>query len=149
MRRAAATLALTALAVTGLTGCGIERLVGVKSVACASWVGYESDEQRFADADAVVVVTDIEPDGTVDILGYDAHAYTVRVIESEKGDFAVGDTFRVGSTADGCGIPYEGGDQMLAGETLRLYLSDVDGGWRTLTPFDGAQVVEDDGQPTR
>ncbi len=143
MRRLIASAVLLPFVLVALTGCGIDRLIGLRGVACASWVAYESDEQRFDDADAVLVVTDIEPDGTVDIMGYDASAYRVTVVEVDKGDLIVGYTLRVGSTADNCASsPYGDGDPMLDAATLRLYLTDDEGQWRTITPFDGVQTVD-------
>ncbi|MDJ1114726.1 hypothetical protein [Microbacterium dauci] len=142
MRRALGVVA-SVIVVFALAGCS-GSLFGT-GVSCAGWVSYESDEDRAADADAVVVVTDIREDGTVDILGYAANAYLVSVTESEKGPFAVGEEIRVGSTADNCSNPpYGDGDDMLDGETLRLYLTDAEDSpeWRTITPFDGVQVVD-------
>lgn len=125
-----------------LTSCSQPSLFG-GGVACAQWVGYESDEQRADDADLIVVVDDVQPDGTTMILGYSANAYLVRVSALEKGslDDGVGARVRVGSTADSCSdSPYgEDGDQMLQDVPLRLYLNAGEGGWETLTPFDGAQ----------
>lgn len=95
-------------------------------------------------ADAVIVVADIEADGTVDILGYDANAYRVTVTSVDKGAPEIGDILRVGSTADACAsMPYgeSGIDPMRSGETLRLYLNHVGGEWQTLTPFDGVEPV--------
>jgi hypothetical protein len=159
-RRLAARSALAPLiAVAGvagilaLTACApLDRALGLRGVACASWVAFTSDEERAESADAVVIVTDIVPDGTVDIMGYDANAYRVTVIDVEKGDLVVpSDPIRVGSTADACSAhPYgESGDQMLQGDPLRLYLDRGDDIWTTLTPFDGAHLVDERDQPTR
>jgi hypothetical protein len=149
MRRKLIVTVLVSCALVSLTACGIDRVLGLRGVACAGWVAYESDEQRTADADAVVIATGVKPDGTVDIMGFDANAYRVTVTESIKGELAPGDTIRVGSTADNCASSeYGDGDPMLDGETLRLYLDDVEGSraderqWRTMTPFDGVQVVK-------
>lgn len=145
MRRILAGV-LLAGALWVVAGCSAAPFPGVEAVACASWVAYETDEQRAADADLVIVATDIERDGTMEILGYDAHAYTVRVSEIEKGAVAggVGATVRVGSTADSCGSrPYGNEDQLLQSEPLRLFLTRTEAGWTTLTPFDGARPVGD------
>lgn len=88
------------------------------------------------------------------ILGYEANAYQVTVVDVEKGspNLAVPGGLRVGSTADGCSAePYgEDGDQMLQEAPLRLYLTAGEDGLTTLTPFDGAQPVEHPaGQGTR
>ncbi|CAI9393474.1 hypothetical protein [Microbacterium sp. T2.11-28] len=139
------TAALIAGALCAVAGCSAAPLVG-EGVACASWVAYETDEQRAAAADLVIVATGIERDGTMSILGYDANAYTVRVAEVEKGtvDGGAGTSLRVGSTADSCsGRPYGDGDQMLQAEPLRLFLTRAESGWTTLTPFDGARPVDD------
>jgi hypothetical protein len=143
MRRilAAATLAVL---LPALAGCGAAPFLGGQGVACASWVAYETDDQRSADADLVIVATDIERDGTMEILGYAANAYTVRVVGIEKGvvDGGAGSTVRVGSTADNCSAaPYGEEDPMLQGEPLRLFLTRADAGWTTLTPFDGVRPV--------
>jgi hypothetical protein len=148
-----AVAAALAAAMLALTACApLERALGFRTIACAEWVEFTSDQERAESADAVLVVTDIVPDGTVDIMGYDANAYLVTVIDVEKGDLALPEgPVRVGSTADGCSSsPYgESGDQMLQGDPLRLYLHRADDIWTTLTPFDGAQPVDGPDQATR
>jgi len=141
---------LLAGALGAVAGCAAVPLLGAEGVACASWVAFETDEQRASAADLVIVATGIERDGTMEILGYDANAYTVSVAEIEKGavDGGVGATVRVGSTADSCSArPYGDEDQMLQSEPLRLCLTRTDAGWTTLTPFDGARPI-DDSSPT-
>jgi len=133
-------------ALGAVAGCAAVPLLGAEGVACASWVAFETDEQRASAADVVIVATDIERDGTMEILGYDANAYTVRVTEIEKGaiDGGVGAIVRIGSTADACSArPYGDEDQMLQAEPLRLFLTRSDAGWTTLTPFDGARPIDD------
>lgn len=136
----AASVALAAA--LPLSACGTAGWGPVTSVACASWAGYETDAERAAASDAVVVVTDVREEGTARIFGFDANAYRARVVVAEKGDIAVGDTIRIGSTPDTCAAsPYGEGDPMLSGDPLRVFLSD-DGaaeGWWTLSPFDGVR----------
>ena len=139
--------ALTAAGILGLTlalsACGPPPFFFVQAQACPSWVAYETDEERTEAADAVVVVTDIEADGTGRYLGVDANAHRVRVIDAAKGPHRADDVIRVISSADPCGgALYAEGDPMLAGETLRLFLTRDDEGWSTLTPFDGVSIVD-------
>ncbi|MEU2204858.1 hypothetical protein AB0P19_12035 [Microbacterium oleivorans] len=130
MKRAGVVVVL--LVAASLTGC--------TSQSCASWVNYESDEDRARDADVVVLTDDIEPDGTMNILGFDANAYRVTVADVEKGDVAVEEEIRVGSTADNCSdAPYGPRDPMSQDGRLRLFLHVGETGLRTLTPFDGVR----------
>ncbi|EZP28116.1 hypothetical protein BW34_01093 [Microbacterium oleivorans] len=130
MKRA---LVMAVLLVAGtLTGC--------TSQSCASWVAYESDEDRSRDADLVVVADTVVADGTMSILGFDANAYRVTIGDVEKGDASEGETIRVGSTADNCSDrPYGAGDPMLGRSALRMFLVSEGGQWRTLSPFDGVR----------
>ncbi len=142
MRRTIAVAGLLGVAFA-LSACGSPPFFFVQAQACPSWVGYETDEERTDAADAVVVVTDIEADGTGPYLGVEANAYRARVIESLKGPHRADDDIRVISSADPCGgALYADGDPMLGGDTLRLFLHRDDDGWNTLTPFDGVYVVE-------
>lgn len=139
MKRAVVAVGLVALGV-GLAGCEGGRLPFVPAQACASWVDFETDEERAADAQAVVVTSSVEPDGTTRIMEYDTNTYLVTVDAVEKGEIAVGERIRVASTADACGTyPYgdAGGDPMLGATPLRLFIYDEGGTWRTITPFDG------------
>ncbi|MFJ6678566.1 hypothetical protein ACIQLK_05475 [Microbacterium sp. NPDC091382] len=124
-----------------LAGCDGVRLPFVEVQACASWVSYETDEERAAGSQAVVVTSSVEPDGMTRIMEYDTNVYLVTVDVAEKGNIAAGDRIRVASTADACGAPYgdADGDPMLDSGPLRLFLYDEGGTWRTITPFDGVR----------
>lgn len=138
MRRGAIIVAVGLLL---LSGCAA--LPGTSSVACVSWAVYDSDEERARDADAVLVVTGIEPDGTSPVYGFDANAYTAVVVAVEKGDERVGDAVRIASTADNCAArPYGEGDPMLSAETLRVFLTRDGDMLRTLSPFDGVAAAD-------
>ena len=133
MKRAVAVVVFAVIA-GSLTGCTTQ--------ACASWVSFETDAERAAGSQAVVVTSSAEPDGTARIMEYDTNVYLVTVDAAEKGDIAVGDRIRVASTADACGTyPYgdAGGDPMLGPAPLRLFLDEEGGTWRTITPFDGVR----------
>ncbi|QKJ21017.1 hypothetical protein HQM25_01245 [Microbacterium hominis] len=129
---------------TLLAGCaGIGTPPFVESRSCASWAALETHEERLAESDAVIVADTITPDGTAEVMGFDANAYRVTVAAVEKGPLEVGETVRVASTADNCAArPYGDGDPLLGDPPLRLYLTDVDGSWRTLTPFDGVAPAD-------
>ena len=140
-RRTTIAVGLVVLGVA-LTGCDGVRLPFVEVQACASWVSYETDEERAAGSQAVVVTSSVESDGTTRIMEYDTNVYLVTVDVAEKGDIAAGDKIRVASTADACGTyPYgdAAGDPMLGSTPLRLFLFDEGGTWRTITPFDGVR----------
>lgn len=133
MRRVVWGLAI-AIAAGGLSGCALFET----TVTCVSWVVFDSDEDRTRDADLVVVTDAVSPDGTMKIYDFEANAYQVEIGDVEKGDLRPGDTIRVGSTADNCSDrPYGDGDPMLGDGSLRLFLSEDEGQWRTLTPWDG------------
>lgn len=137
-----ALLALTPLALAGCTGFAVPGLV--QSQECASWVEYLTEDRMADDADVVAVVTDVTPDGTERLMGFDANAYTVTVADAVAGDVEPGEQVRVVSTADTCAAqPYGEGDPMLSGATLRLYLVQDGDVLRTLTPFAGVVVAED------
>jgi hypothetical protein len=133
-RRSAAIAALALLLTT--SGCA---LLG-PGESCVEWVQYESDERLREAVDAVIVVEAPERDGDAWLHGAPMHAYRVEALAVEQGDVAVGDELRVVSMAQTCsGADYPDGDPLDDDGPLRLFLQQIDGVWRTPTPYAGVE----------
>lgn len=147
--RAAAALAAV-LGVTVLGGC-------TTSETCVDWVSYDDDEARAADSDLVADVRVVERDGTEQMFGSEANAWTVEVedVLSPLGDAEIrdGDRLRVVATPVTCSEEsYPDGDPLDVDGVVRVYLTDADasgtdgiadGSWSLITPYDGVDPVDD------
>lgn len=149
LRRTCATLAVAVGAVAAGAGCGV---VGERTETCVSWVWFETPAAALADA-TVAVRTDgpARPAGTAELFGVDARVHTVRVAEVLKGaDVQVGQELDVLSTPVTCtgGEVYPDGDPVDTDGPLVLFLhrDDDAGGWRTITPDQGAVAPTEDGR---
>lgn len=131
--RRTGVLLLVAGAVVGLTSCATPQ-------TCVSWVDYETPQDAFDDA-ALVVRGTLEPTGaTRDVFGVAMPVYLVEVEETYQGDAPE----RLEITAapltcmgEGVSEYPDGVDPLATDDDLLLLLSDAEGGWRTMTPFDG------------
>lgn len=146
--RVAATVAAV-LGVTVLGGC-------TTTETCVDWVAYDDDEARIADADLVADVRVVERDGTEEMFGYEANAWTVEVDDVvsplDDADIRTGDRLRVVATPVTCSdASYPDGDPLDVDGDVRVYLTNAeasgaeglsDGSWSLITPYDGVGPVE-------
>ncbi len=145
------TRRLAAAAVVALlpaaSGCAV--LPGTKTIACPSWVHFETPADAVADSDAVVIGSVAGPDGTARYMEVGMAAWTVEVDAVLAGDaVSDGDTVRVVSTADPCSgtAVYDDGDPLDAeGAQLLVFVNDIGGTLFTLTPYQGVLEVPPDG----
>lgn len=131
---------VAALLATTLTGCG------VSTHTCVSWVWFDTPQAVYDDARLVVRAEVGDVVGTRHVLGVDSPVHRVEVVEVLKGE-SPGPQFDVASTPVTC----TGGDDFLEGDPLEvdgeviLFLFDLDGGWRLLTPVQGVLPWPPDG----
>jgi hypothetical protein len=121
----------------------------VTATACVSWVDHETPQDAFDDA-AAVVTAEAEATGTTTTLfGAQVPLYELTIDEVLKGPIDPGslDVASTQVTCSAAGQEYPpGGDQLdAAGELIVFLYRDDDGHWRTMTPFDAALPLPDDG----
>ena len=136
MRRIAALLLLVLGSSLWLTGCGI--VPGTTSETCVDWVHFDSPQEIFSQAGAVVIGTPLRQDGQTSIYGYTAQAHVVEIEKVLKGD-AVGDTMRISAMPETCtgGVSYPDGDPLETSRRLIIFLTKDGGEWFTFTPVQG------------
>jgi hypothetical protein len=126
-----------------LGGCWL--MPGARTDVCADWVRFETMQQRFDQAGAVVIGKPLKRDGETTIYGYRANVHSVEVEQVLKG--ALGQrTVRIATMPVTCGKTYPDGDPLDAGDRQLLFLTDQNGEWFTMTPDQGS-VPFPDGTP--
>lgn len=130
--RGAVTL-LVAGAVLGLMGCTTPQ-------TCVSWVDYETPQDAFDDAGLVVRGTPEPTGGTRNVFGVAMPVYAIDVAEVYRGEAPE----RLEITAapltcmgEGVSEYPDGVDPLATDDEVLLFLSDTEGSWRTMTPYDG------------
>lgn len=135
-RIGAATLVAAAVASMGLTGCTTH--------ACVSWTAYDSVEQAFEDAEAVVVGELRETGKTERVYGVQASVHEMDVQRVVKGNVEMGEMIRIASTPITCSgnEVYPDGDPLATQlESVVFLTSDEAKAWRTLSPFESVHPV--------
>lgn len=135
-RRVLGALAVCAVTSAALAGCtgGPFGEVG----ACVDWVAFPSPADALEDSSYAVIGTVGAQDGTDDLYTYEVDAWTVHVDEWIKG--SGDDELRVLSAPETCseGSPYPTGDPFAAASGPQLILlTDLDGTWTSITPWQG------------
>lgn len=122
-------------------------LSGCVTHTCVSWVDFETAQDVYDDAQLVVRGTDTGVVGVRGVFGVAAPVHRIEVLEVLGGSDP-GATVDVASTPMTCmgdAGEYPDGDPLdVEGEVI-LFLTDADGGWRLITPFDGVLPMPDDG----
>jgi len=124
-----------ALSVVPLCGCWLVPVTHTE--VCVDWVQFETMQQRFDHAGAVLIGTPLKRDGEVRIYGYQANVHTVEVEQAPKGRIGTGPA-RVASMPVTCGKSYPDGDALDSGARQLLFLTQQNGEWVTMTPDQGA-----------
>ena len=118
-----------------LGGCGL--LPAPRTDVCADWVRFDSMQQRFDQAAAVVIGKPLKRDGETQIYGYQATVHSVEVEQVLKGTLGPGNV-RIASMPVTCGKTYPDGDPLDAGDRQLLFLTQQNGEWFTMTPDQGS-----------
>lgn len=135
MRRFAGITTIGVLLVALLSGCWL--LPVSRTDTCVDWVRFETMQQRFDHAGAVLVGTPVKRDGEVRIYAYQANVHVVEVEQVLKGSLGEGPV-RVASMPVTCGASYPDGDPLDAGGRQLFFLTQQNGEWFTMTPDQGA-----------
>lgn len=134
MRRLVASL-LTSLSCVLLSGCwpvpGAAR-----TDVCVDWVSFETMQQRFDHAGAVLIGKPLKRDGETRSYGYQANVHEVEVEQVLKGGLKFG-TVRVAAMPVTCGKTYPAGDPLDDGDRKLMFLTNQNGEWFTMTPEQG------------
>ncbi|MEQ6896292.1 hypothetical protein [Microbacterium sp. KR10-403] len=136
MRRVLGALAVCALGSAALAGCAGGPFGG--GGTCVDWVTFSTPADALEDASYAVIGTIAGQDGTADLYSYEVNAWTVQVDQWVKG--AGDDELRVLSAPETCseGSPYPTGDPFGAASGPQLILlTDMDGTWTSITPWQG------------
>lgn len=123
--------------VSGVLLCGCWLGPVSRTDVCVDWVRFETMQQRFDHAGAVLLGKPLQRDGEVRIYGYQANVHVVEVEKVLKGSVAQG-TVRIASMPVTCGKAYPDGDPLDAGDRLLFFLTEQNGQWFTMTPEQGA-----------
>jgi hypothetical protein len=135
MRRLAVSATMGCLC--GLLLCGCWLVPGaVHTDVCVDWVGFESMQQRFDHADAVLIGKPLKRDGEARSYGYEANVHVVEVEQVLKGGPGHGPV-RIASMPVTCGQTYPDGDPLDDGDRKLIFLTDQHGEWFTMTPDQG------------
>lgn len=135
MRRLAGTATIGV--VLGVLLCGCWLVPVTRTDACVDWVRFETMQQRFDHAGAVLLGTPLQRDGEIRIYGYQANVHVVEVEKVLKGSLGKGPV-RIASMPVTCGKSYPDGDPLDAGARHLFFLTEQNGGWFTMTPDQGA-----------
>ncbi|OUM42701.1 hypothetical protein [Arthrobacter sedimenti] len=138
--RATTTSLSIALFLTCLAGCGY-----ASGATCVDWVRFETPQEKFDQAELVIVGSGTERDGTESIYDAEAHSYRMDVAEVLKGELPSG-TVRVSSMPVTCtaGSQYPEGDPLDGASDVLIFANRHEGEWFTLTPFDGVLPYSED-----
>lgn len=135
MRRLAEVTTIGVLLCGLLCGCSL--LPVSRTDTCVDWVRFETMQQRFDHAGAVLVGTAVKRDGEVRIYAYQANVHVVEVEQVLKGSLSEG-SVRIASMPVTCGASYPDGDPLDAGGRQLFFLTQQNDGWFTMTPDQGA-----------
>ncbi|MET3809772.1 hypothetical protein [Arthrobacter sp. UYEF3] len=135
MRRLVAAAMMGGLSGAVLSGCWLNP-GAVRTDVCVDWVSFETMQQRFDHAGAVVIGTPLKRDGETRSYGYQANVHEVAVEQVLKGGLGLG-TVRVAARPVTCGKTYPAGDPLDDGSRKLMFLTDQNGEWFTMTPDQG------------
>jgi len=135
MQKVAGPAATGILSAVLLSGCGLVPVT--RTDTCVDWVSFETMQQRFDHAGAVVVGKPLKRDGDVRIYGYQANVHLVEVEQVLKGSLGR-DAVRIASMPVTCGESYPDGDPLESGGRQLYFLAQQNGQWFTMTPAQGA-----------
>jgi len=135
MRRVLGAFAVCTLGSAALAGCAGGPFGGG---TCVDWVAFSTPADALEDSSYAVVGTVAAQDGTAELYSYEVNAWTVQVGQWVKG--TGGDELRVLSAPETCsdGSPYPTGDPFaVASGPQLIVLTDLDGTWTSITPWQG------------
>lgn len=135
MRRVAGAAVSGALSLVLLCGCWIVPVTHTD--VCVDWVQFETMQQRFDHAGAVLIGKPLKRDGEARIYGYQANVHAVEVERVLKGGIGAGPV-RVASMPVTCGKSYPDGDPLDTGARQLFFLTAQNDEWFTMTPDQGA-----------
>jgi len=101
---------------------------------CADWVDFATPQEAYDEAVLVVVGTSGETLGTTNVLGVDVPVHPIQIDHVLKGDAPA--SLEVAQTPMTCGadpVP----DPLDTDARIVLFLADIEGVWRPITPYDG------------
>jgi len=146
MRRVLGALVVCGWGSAALAGCAGGPFGAVGT--CVDWVAYATPADALADVSHAVIGTVGGQDGTTGLYSYEVNAWTVHVDRWIKG--SGDDELRVLSAPETCsdGSPYPTGDPFAAASGPQLILlTDLDGTWTSVTPWQGIVPAPDDAVP--
>ncbi|WP_441403730.1 hypothetical protein [Arthrobacter sp. 2YAF22_2] len=135
MLRPASAGIMGGLSAALLCGCGLVP-GAVRTDVCVDWVAFETMQQRFDHAGAVLVGKPLKRDGESRSYGYQANVHVVEVEQVFKGGLGRGPV-RVASMPVTCGQTYPHGDPLDDGDRKLIFLTEQNGEWFTMTPDQG------------
>ena len=136
-------LAVAAAGVLMLSGCN----AFTTTVTCIDYIDLSDHAVKAGVAELVFVGEVTGTDGVTELSGVDAAAHTVRIDEVLKGEFSESE-IRVVSVSDPCSgkdQDYPGGDPLDRTGPAEFFLVKNEGVWTTLSPYEGAVTIGDDG----
>lgn len=118
-----------------LGGCWLVPVA--RTEVCADWVRFDTMQQRYDHAGAVVVGVSLKRDGEVRIYDYQANVHVVEVEQVLKGKHRRGSA-RIASMPVTCGETYPDGDPLDNRDRQLLFLTESNDGWFTMSPDQGS-----------
>lgn len=135
MRRLVGTTAIGVALGVLLCGCGLVPVT--RTNASVDWVRFDTMQQRFDHARAVLIGEASRRDGEARTYGYQANVHVVEVEQVLKGEPGTG-PLRIASMPVTCGASYPDGDPLDAGGRRLFFLIEQNDVWFTMTPDQGA-----------
>ena len=127
--------ALVLVAVLG-SGCDIIPTSGTET--CVDWVRFDSPQDQYDKAAAVLVGRSVGEDGKTVIYGYQATGHLIQVEQVLKGNPGTGNV-RILSMPQTCtgGKSYPNGDPLQTSDRVIIFATQQGRDWVTMTPEQG------------
>jgi hypothetical protein len=127
-----------ALALVAVLGSGCEIIPSSGTETCVEWVRFESPQDQYDKAAAVLIGRSVSEDGKTAIYGYQATGHLIQVDEVLKGSPGTGNV-RILSMPQTCtgGKSYPDGDPLQTSERVIIFATQQGRDWVTMTPEQG------------
>lgn len=127
-----------ALALVAVLGSGFGIIPTSGTETCVDWVRFESPQDQYDQAGAVMVGRSVGEDGKTVIYGYQATGHVVQVEQVLKGSPGTGNV-RILSVPQTCtgSNSYPNGDPLQAAERVIIFANQQGKDWVTMTPEQG------------